>query len=193
MLEGNNPEVFVKIQEEARKHLKGDNLKNVLNLLAYLNKSGRTWVLSEYHPEFFYMDEMTCLFAFTKTELDEETVNNLRQMIEGAGNRFVYDSSSSWNLCFWQNEDDIYEVENFPIDEDTKDYARENVWKCIGCHTGDGGCPTPGGARRVVFGKEFGNACCNVFQIANPDEKEVEHIKILMELQKHIIANRRKV
>ena len=191
MSENNSTEVFAKIQEEARSYLKGDNLENALDLLAYLKESGRTWALSEYHPEFFFMGEMTCLFAFMKSKLDEETADSLRQMIEGAGNRFVYDPSSSWNLCFWQNEDDIYETGGFPVDEDVKEYARENVWKCIGCHAGDGGCPTPGGARRVVFDKEHDNACCNVFQIANPDAKEVEHIKQLMELQKHIIANRK--
>ena len=192
MSKNNSPEVFAKIEEETRRYLKGDNLKNALNLLAYLKESGRTWVLSEYHPEFFYMDEMTCLFAFMKSKLDEATLDNLRKMIEGAGNRFVYDPVSSWNICCWQHDDDIYELDNFPVDEDVKEYARENVWKCIGCHAVDGGCPSPGGRRRIVFGKEYDNACCNVFQLANPDEKELEHIKTLMELEKHIIANRKK-
>ena len=183
-------DVFVKIEEEARYYLKGDNLRIALDLLSYLRESGRTWILSEHHPEFFYMGEMTCLFAFMKSALDEEALSAIRQIIEGAGNRFVYDSSSSWTLCCWQHEDDIYELDSFPVNDDVKEYARANVWKCIGCHIGDGGCPTPGGTHRIVFGKEFDNACCNVFQLANPDEKELEHIKTLMELEKHIIADR---
>ena len=116
----------------------------------------------------------------------------MRRQIEEAGNRFVYDPNSSWNICCWQYNDDVFELDNFPVDESVKEYARANVWKCIGCHIGDGGCPTPGGARRTVFGKKFENACCNLFQLANPDSDELEKIKILMELQKHIIADSKK-
>jgi hypothetical protein len=49
-----------------------------------------------------------------------------------------------------------------------------------------------GGGRRTVFGKEFENVCCNVFQLANPNNEEQEKIKKLMELQKHIIAESKK-
>ena len=34
--------VFAKIEEEAKTYLKGDDLKNALDLLAYLKESGRT-------------------------------------------------------------------------------------------------------------------------------------------------------
>jgi len=188
MTEQNNADVFAKIVEETETYLNGNNLRIALDLLAYLRESGRTWVLSEYHPEFYYMGEMTCLIAYDKGEFD---LNAFREKIESAGNRFVYDPSSNWNLCCWQHEDDIYELDSFPVDEDVKEYARANVWKCIRCHT-DGGCNTFGGGRRTVFGKEFDNACCNVFQLANPDEKELGYIKKLMELEKHIIANSKK-
>ena len=119
-------------------------MKNALNLLAYLKESGRTWVLSEYHPEFYYMDKLTCLISYMKFPMDEAAVNAMRQTIEAAGNRFVYDPSSNWNICCWQHDDDIYELDSFPVGEDVKEYARANVWKCIGCHIGDGGCPPPG-------------------------------------------------
>ena len=187
-----NAEVFEKIEEEIRTYLSGDNLRNALDLLAYLKESGRTWTFEiDCLPEFYYMGELTCLFAFMKFKLDEATLDAMRQMIEGAGNRWVYDPSSSWNLCCWQHEDDIYELDSFPVDEDVKEYARANVWKCIRCHT-DGNCETFGGSHRTVFGKGFDNACCNVFQLTNPDEKEVGYIKKLMELEKHIIADRKK-
>ena len=191
MIDDNNADVFAKITEEAKTYLSGENLENALDLLVYLKDSGRTWILSEYHPEFFYMGELTCLIAYLKSPMDGETYEAMRRQIEEAGNRFVYDPSSSWNICCWQNADDIYEPIEFPVSEDLKQYARANVWRCIGCHTGDDGCPTPGGSRRTVFGREFQNACCNVFQLSNPDKNEMEHIKTLMELQKHIIAERK--
>jgi len=103
-------------------------------------------------------------------------------------NRWAYDPSSSWNICCWQHEDDIYEPEGVSVGEGLKEFARENVWKCIRC----GGCGAPGGKRRMVFGKEFDNACCNVFQFANPDDEMLEYIKQLMELEKHIIADAKK-
>ena len=189
MSDQNSAEVFAKIEEEAQTYLNGDNLKNALNLFAYLKESGRTWILSEYHPEFYYMGELTCLVAYSKSSFDETTLSHIRRKIEDAGNRYVDLSSSYWNICCWQHEDDIYELDSFPVDENVKEYARANVWKCVGCHT-DGGCG--GAGHRMVFGKEFDNACCNVFQLTNPDEKELGYIKKLMELEKHIIADRKK-
>lgn len=90
------------------------------------------------------MDKLTCLISYMKFPMDEAAVNAMRQTIEAAGNRFVYDPSSNWNICCWQHDDDIYELDSFPVGEDVKEYARANVWKCIGCHIGDGGCPPPG-------------------------------------------------
>jgi hypothetical protein len=184
--ENNYVEVFAKIVDETKTYLSGENLRIALDLLDYLKSSGRTWVLSEYHPEFYYMDELSCLFAYMKVALSEETIATMRQMIENAGNHFVYDPVSSWNLCFWQNDDDLYEPDGFPVDEDLKKFAQDNVWKCIRC----GGCDAVGGIRRVVFGKEFDNACCNLFQLANPDDEMLVYIKKLMELQKYIIARK---
>jgi len=184
----NDAAVFASIEEETRTYLKGDNLRIALDLLAYLKDSGREWLMSEHHPEFYYMGELTCLIAYSKTPLDEAMLDVIRKMIEDAGNRWVYDPVSSWNLCCWQHDDDIYEPEGFPVDESLKEFARENVWKCINC----GGCDAPGGGRRTVFGKEFPNACCNVFQLANPDDEMLGYIKKLMELEKRIIADRKK-
>ena len=183
-----NADVFAKIEEETGTYLKGDNLRIAMDLLVYLKESGRTWIMSEYHPEFYYMGELTCLIAYAKTDYDEATLAKIRQQIEEAGNRYVYYPSSSWNLCCWQHDDDIYELDSFPVDEGLKDFARENVWKCIRCD----GCSAPGGGRRTVFGKEFDNACCNVFQFANPDDEMLVYIKKLMELEKHIIADAKK-
>jgi len=185
MPENSNATIFSSIEKETQTYLNGDNLRIALDFITYLRDSGRTWILSDYHPEFYYMGELTCLIAYLKSPLDEATLNNISKKVEEAGNRWVYDPSSSWNICCWQNENDIYEHESFPLDEDLKEFARENVWKCIRC----GGCGAPGGIPRTVFGKEFDNACCNVFQFANPDDEMMERIKKLMELQKHIIAD----
>jgi hypothetical protein len=184
MSNNNSAEIYSKIEEETRTFLKGENLRIALDLLAYIKTSGRSWVLSEHHPEFYFMGELSCLIAYMKFPLSEDMLVNMRRMIEEAGNRFVYDPTSSWNLCFWQNDNDLYEPDGFPIDEDVKEFARANVWKCIRC----GGCGKPGGIRRTVFNKVYDNACCNVFQLANPDDKMLEYIKKLMELQKCIIA-----
>jgi len=184
MSENNSTTVFAKIEEEAKTYLKGDNLRIALELLTYLKESGREWAF-DYHPEFYYMGELTCLISISKSALSETKLNKIRRMIEEAGNRFVYDPISSWNLCFWQNKDDIYEPDGFSVGEDVKKFARTNVWKCIRC----GGCDAVGGGRRTVFGKDFDNVCCNVFQFTNPDDEMVGHIKKLMELQKHIITD----
>jgi hypothetical protein len=178
---------FIKIEEEAKTYLKGDNLRISLDLFVYLKESGRTWVLSEHHPEFYFMGDLTCLIAYMKSALDEATVEKMQRMIEDAGNRWVYDPSSSWNICCWQHDDDIYEPDGLAVDEDLKEVTKANGCKCIRC----GGCGAPGGIRRTVFGKEFDNACCNVFQFANPDNEMLDYIKKLMELQKHIIAERK--
>ena len=184
MSEQNNADVFAKIEEDARNNLSGDKLRNALDFLAYLRDSGRTWTFSDYHPEFCYMGEMTCLIAYFKSILDEATIRR----IEEAGNRYVYNPSPRWNICCWQHKDDICELDSFPVDEGLKKFARANVWKCIYC----GGCDAPGGGRRTVFGKEFDNAYCNVFQFVDPDNKTLEYIQQLMELEKHIIADSKK-
>ena len=177
--------LFFAIEAEIKAHLNGDNLKISLDFLAYLKGSGMTWDFpTDGHPEFYYIDKLTCLFAFTKDEMDEATLDKTRQMIESAGNRFVYDPSSTWNICCWQCECDIYEPGNFQVGEDLKEFALDNVWKCISC----GGCDTPGSHPRTVFGKEYASACCNVFQFINPDSETMEKIIKLMELQKAIIA-----
>ena len=58
MAEQSNAEEFAKIEEETKTYLKGDNLRIAMDLLAYLKESGRTWIMSEYHPEFYYMGEL---------------------------------------------------------------------------------------------------------------------------------------
>jgi hypothetical protein len=184
MSEKNNAEVFAEIEEETKNFLSGEKLKNALDLLSYLKESGRTWVFpTDGHPEFYYMNELTCLLAYSN--YGEEDLSAIRRSIEEAGNRFEDVASPCWTICCWQHGDDIYELESFPVDEGVKEFAQLNVWKCIYC----GGCDAPGGRHRAVFGKEYENACCNVFQFGNPDSEDLKNIKKLMELQKHIIAN----
>jgi len=181
----NHMDVFAQIQEETQKYLNGENLRIAMDLLAYLKESGRTWTFEPGgHPEFYYMGELNCLFAYMKSPMDDATVAHVRKLVEDSGNRWVYDPSSSWNICCWQNDGDLYEPGDFPVSEDLKDFAREYVWKCIRC----GGCSTPGGEHRAVFGKTFDNACVNLFQFANPTDEMLAHIIKLMELQKRIIA-----
>ena len=187
MSEQNNAEVFAQIEGEAKNSLSGDKLKNVLDFLAYLKESGRTWTFSN-GPWFDYMGEATCLISYRNSPLVDATVNHIRKMAEEAGNRWEYDPSPSWSIFCWQHGDDIYKLDSFPVDDDLKEFARENVWKCIRC----GGCNAPGGGRRTVFGKVFDNACCNVFHFTNPDDEILEYIKKLMELEKHIIADSKK-
>ena len=161
MSEQNHEAVFAKIEEGTKKSLSGDRLVNALDFITYLKNGGRTWDF-EWHPEFYYLDELTCLISFQE---------------------------AGWNICCWQHEDDIYELDDFPVDESVKEFARAKVWKCISC----GGCDVPGGGRRTIFGeKHDSGVCCNVFQFINPGGEELEKIKKLMELQKHIIADRKK-
>jgi len=176
--------VFQQIERETQTYLKGEQLKVARMFLDYIKTSGRTWLLEEGgHPEFYYKGELTSLVAFAKTVMDEEETGRLRALVEGAGNRFVYEPGSSWNLCCWQHDDDIAVPPGFSVDEGLIAFAQSHVWKCIPC----GGCDAPGGLRREVFGKTFDNACCNVYQFANPDEGMMKDIIRLMEWEKSII------
>ena len=165
-------DAFKKTEDFLRDALRGGMLRNALDFVAYLKESGRTCKISVYpnsvHPMFHYMGEFTCLFACFKDNSDQ---------------------SDQWFICCWEGECDLYEPDGFPMDESLKEFARENVKKCFNC----GGCDAPlGPVRRTIFGKEYDDACCNIFHFHNPDCETLEKIIKLMELQKHVIAESKK-
>jgi len=152
MFELNFEEVFTKIEGETQNSLNGEILENAMNFIAYLKKSGRTCMLPNGgHPEFYFTDELSCLIVYSK---------------------FVNDPSEWWNICCCQSINDVYEHDDFLVDESVKEFAQNKVWKCIGCN----GCNAPGGRRRTVFGKVFDNACCNLWQFISPNADDLNKI-----------------
>lgn len=172
MSEQTDANAYLQTEDSLKETLSGGLLINALDFVAYLKDSGRTCLPKAFaanfelvrHPEFYYMGELSCLIC-------DETKNE--------NNPFGW-----WQICCWQCECDIYELDSFPVDESLKEFTRNNVKKCFGC----GGCDAPGGSRRTVFGIEYDGVCCNIFHFQNPDGAILENIKKLMELQKHIIA-----
>ena len=76
-----NAKVFAKIEEETKNSLSGDKLRNALDFISYLKESGRMWIFEkdECHPEFYYMDELTCLISYSKFDGDETTLSAVYQ------------------------------------------------------------------------------------------------------------------
>jgi len=146
------------IEEKLKNSLSGDNLDNSLDFIAHMTKIGMTPKM-EHHPTFYYMDEWICLF-------------------DAVDNNFM--------ICSWPGNLDVTENEKFPVDENLKEFAQGFVKKCFNC----GGCgdsDSPGPMVKNIFGQEHDNVCCNIFHFWNPDEKQLENGKILMELLTHII------
>jgi len=162
MSEINNINIIAKIEDNIKAALDGDNKKNALDFVAHLMGTGMTPEITS-HPMFKYMDEFACLIV-----LIEKNENSPFGM---------------WFACCWGNYD-VYEHDNFPVDEGLKEFAQANVKKCFNC----GGCDTPKGCK-MIFGKEYDGVCCNVFHFDSPNSKVLENAKTLMELQKYIIAD----
>jgi len=112
---------------------------------------------------FFYMNEPTCIIIWKHDE------NN---------------ANGEWFIC----DCPLQEHEGFPICESVKEYVQSSVSKCRNC-----GCNHEDkGATRTIFGKEFDNLCSSPVAFINPTAEELEKVKIMMELWKHIIAEQKK-
>ena len=149
------------IEEKLKNSLSGDNLENALDFMAHMTKIGMTPKM-EHHPTFYYKDEWICLFD----AIDDNLM-----------------------ICSWPGTLDVTESANYLVDENVKAFAQGFVKKCFHCGgCGDSGSPGP--MVRNIFGQAYDNVCCNIFHFWNPDGKQLENGKILMELLTHIIDDK---
>ncbi|MCL2512982.1 MAG: hypothetical protein FWF08_03690 [Oscillospiraceae bacterium] len=152
-----------KIEEVMKKTLKGETLNNALGFIAFLRESGFK-TEDKYGNNFYYMSEPTCILLCFENENYPD------------GEWGVYNSP-------------ICEYEGIPLDEDLKEFSRENVRIC----KGECGCRKwPRGGDQTVFGKKFEGVCSSVIMYQNPDAEAIEKIKKIMEHWKLIIADSKK-
>ena len=154
-----------KIEDAFHAFLTGDDLKNALDLAAFLSANEMVYD-GEY--EMHYKDELSC-YINTPNEQDKQ-----------------------WGI--WTVGDYSNEYEGFPMDERTKEIAWSNVVKCGNCGgTRDGvGCNP--GKTEVIFGKEFTNVCNGTDNLAmrfvNPDAEALACAKKMIEMRRYVMDHR---
>jgi len=71
------------------------------------------------------------------------------------------------------------------FDEGSASSVQEHLRFCKACHS-----PCTGGIDTTIFGKEFKNVCSqHTIVFENPNYKELEYIKILIEYSKNIVSD----
>jgi len=147
------------IESNLKENLSGDVLTNALDFVTHLKSMGMT---ADDGARFSYKGELMCILIHFKDEKNP------------SGALFICDCP-------------IYAHEQFPIDENVRNYVQASVQKCKGdvC-----GCDhKERGATKMVFGKEFDNLCSSEIMFMNPDAEAYEKIKVLMELWKFKLDN----
>jgi hypothetical protein len=158
------PEQKETIEEVMKKTLSGDTLNNALDFIAFLRASGFTND-DEYNNNFYYMGNPTCVLLCFKNENYQE---------------------GEWGIYNYP----ISECEDFPLEEDLKEFARQNVRICkgeCGCHN------WPRGGNKTDYGKEFEGVCSSVIMFQCPDTEAIKKIKKMMENWMLILVNSRTV
>lgn len=74
------------------------------------------------------------------------------------------------------------EYQDFPIDEEVKEFAWAHVSTCEGC-----GCGFNPGRRPMLFGKEFHHTCFGLMNFSSPDGEELELLKKLTVVWKLVV------
>lgn len=89
-----------------------------------------------------------------------------------------------WTI--WSDDSSSNCFEDFPLDENLKEIAWENVDLCGNC----GSCS--GGTYKKIIGKEFDNVCGTTFRFANPNVLALEFIKKMVVIRKNDILRNKK-
>jgi len=89
---------------------------------------------------------------------------------------------SPWTI--WTAGEYCTELVDFPITEEIKMAAWENINNCGNCGAG---CNP--GSRKMIFGKEFDGVCSADMDFYQPNAKTLACVKRLLEMRKHIIDN----
>lgn len=99
------------------------------------------------------------------------------------------DTPGPWTV--WLDDNDYNELEDFPIDEQTKEtaWAHANICGHFSSGGTDCGCGKQPGRTKTIFGKDFDNICTSTFMFTNPNAKTLECVKKLVKLRKSVISN----
>jgi hypothetical protein len=102
----------------------------------------------------------------------------------------IGEEKESAPLAIWSETSDTsdfawYEI--YPVDEQTKQIAWNNVDICARCSPN---APCYGGLRKKIFGKEFEHVCRCTFRFNKPDKNTLEYVKNLIEIRKSDINKR---
>ena len=152
MSERNNSGEFKKLEGKIKAALSGDMLKNALGFVAYMKANGMA--LDVHTTVFYYLDKEVCCLT-----LD--------------GNSHP---AGPWSI-YWM-EYDVYEQDDFKVDEQLKKFALANIHFCSTGH-----CDNSPGKSRTIFGNKYDNVCYCCLHFKTPDAETLEKIKKLVELR----------
>ena len=157
----NNSGGFKKLEGKIKRALSDDMLKNALDFVAYIQANGMT------------IDVVTTVFSYLGKEVCCLTLD---------GNSHP---AGPWSI-YWMTFD-IYEQDDFKVDEQLKKFALDHIHFCSTGH-----CDNSPGKPRTIFGNKYDNVCYCSLHFKTPDAEALEKIKKLVELRKHNIITERK-
>lgn len=144
------------------------NLKdNTLDFLSYLNGNSMNIerIYGYWKNQFYwvvkYSNECVCYI-----------------LINGVG-----DEKQFAPLTIWTDDSSSNWLENYPLSDELKCLAWDNVDYCVHC----GSCS--GGTRKVLFGREFSNVCRTKMRFTNPSQQAFNLIKELVCARKYDIED----
>ena len=149
--------------------LNGDTLRNALDYVAYLKKTGMSVETSD---------------------------SNVFDIEIGSLSVYPVDGKPGWTL-YLGNYDSAFlngKCQNVPTDEKLKNFAWEHVKTCHNFKTNGGGCGcgSQPGKKIMLFGKDFDNVCTFVLEITNPGGETLELAKQLAHVWKQNEINKEK-
>lgn len=96
-------------------------------------------------------------------------------LIDGSGDK---GEAKGWTI--WSDDSDSNCFADFPLEEPMQEIAWKNVVICGRC----GGCESPGGSRKTIFGKDFDNVCITSLKFINPDAQALACAMKLVQIRK---------
>jgi len=164
---------YIIIENDIRDALAGDARKNALAFIAFLHnnkmqfeRGGGYWKGKLYWC-FSYMGESVCYILLLSST---STVDSTEPWVV-----WTDDSSSKW-------------FEDYPLDDQSKKTAWDNIDFCGNNGEACGGCT--GRTRKAIFGKDFNNVCGTTFRFNNPNEDAVKCMMKLVTIRKRDIEKR---
>ena len=165
-LDKEQEQTTLKIENEINENLTGELQENALKFVEFLKTNG---IMTNYAVSpivFRYYDEAVCVVVLHP----------------------IYDDKLGWNVYLGDYDSTICrsEYEDFPIDEELKEFAWEHKHTCGNC-----GCGNQPGKRFKILGKDFDNVCTSLMWFGNADDKTLEKLMELVKVWKLCIDDKR--